>query len=356
MDLNKPVCLFTTWQKPEYNTLICNVCDAPPTSEKRTIISLHVFIKLQTHLRHLNMDATNLDNLYHFDKTGFRLPNTRWKQCVLLSGFNSYKEASLRGAAGSLYVRNHFGSNGKKNIHEMIENIRNGFIQNIDKLEWLEESTKEEAKKKVAALDATLVGFPDEIRNSTKVNQLYSGLSITNNDHFKNHLNILSFWQKRHFERIGNSIDANHWSENLAITIVNGLYSISMNKMLFSAGIMSGYFYGDKRPTFMNYGSFGMVVGHEITHSLDNYGRNYDSKGKKRNWWNKNTDLLHYKNKTDCIIKQYNQYTSDQVHLQINGDNTKEENMADNGGIQSAYRAYGKRETILFKFINFLLI
>lgn len=66
----------------------------------------------------------------------------------------------------------------------------------------------------------------------------------------------------------------------------------------------------------MNYGSIGMVIGHEITHGYDNNGRLHDGDGifllnffinilgNVRDWWDKIT----YKNfheKKECFIEQY---------------------------------------------------
>ncbi len=34
-----------------------------------------------------------------------------------------------------------------------------------------------------------------------------------------------------------------------------------------------------------NYGAIGAVIGHEISHSFDNLGADFDSTGRLRNWW-----------------------------------------------------------------------
>ena len=44
--------------------------------------------------------------------------------------------------------------------------------------------------------------------------------------------------------------------------------------------------------------------------------------------------------RSNCIIWQYGNYTAKSVNKSLNGVNTQGENIADNGGIKEAYRAY----------------
>jgi neprilysin len=91
----------------------------------------------------------------------------------------------------------------------------------------------------------------------------------------------------------------------------------------------------------MNYGSIGLVIGHEITHGFDDQGRQFDSEGNLVDWWQENTKKA-YLDKARCIIEQYGNYTEPTTKLSLNGFNTQGENIADNGGILVAYRAYQK--------------
>ena len=59
--------------------------------------------------------------------------------------------------------------------------------------------------------------------------------------------------------------------------------------------------------------------------------------------------------KTECIIWQYGNYTAEEINVKLNGINTQGENIADNGGIKEAYRAYSKRVTRLFSWIKLVI-
>lgn len=63
-------------------------------------------------------------------------------------------------------------------------------------------------------------------------------------------------------------------------------------------------------------------------------GREYDKDGNLRPWW-QNSSVDAFKNRTECMVDQYNQYTINGEH--INGKQTLGENIADNGGLKAAY-------------------
>jgi len=81
------------------------------------------------------------------------------------------------------------------------------------------------------------------------------------------------------------------------------------------------------------------VIGHEITHGFDDMGRQYDDTGNLANWWEDATEDK-FLEKVNCIIRQYGNYTAKTVNKTLNGVNTQGENIADNGGLKQAYRAY----------------
>ena len=69
--------------------------------------------------------------------------------------------------------------------------------------------------------------------------------------------------------------------------------------------------------------------------------RPYIISGNLVDWWEGATKAS-YLDKAKCIIKQYGDYKIERLGLSLNGINTQGENIADNGGIKEAYRAYSK--------------
>jgi len=67
----------------------------------------------------------------------------------------------------------------------------------------------------------------------------------------------------------------------------------------------------------------------------NNIGRQFDSEGNLKEWWNNET-IASFRNQAQCIIDQYSSYRIEKHKL--SGKMTQGENIADNGGLKQAYR------------------
>ncbi|ORX57153.1 zincin [Piromyces finnis] len=77
------------------------------------------------------------------------------------------------------YVSNYFDDNNKVIVKQMINNIKEAMIIRINKMEWLDEETKEYAMKKVSKMKES-IGYFDDIMNPKKIYQEYENLNIDN--------------------------------------------------------------------------------------------------------------------------------------------------------------------------------
>jgi len=66
--------------------------------------------------------------------------------------------------------------------------------------------------------------------------------------------------------------------------MVNAFYIHSLNEIYIPAAYLRLPYYGISGSDYLNYGYFGTIIGHEVTHAFDNTGRLYDSDGNKNNW------------------------------------------------------------------------
>lgn len=66
----------------------------------------------------------------------------------------------------------------------------------------------------------------------------------------------------------------------------------------------------------MNFGAFGSVVGHELTHGFDDIGRQFDKHGNLKEWWDPKTRNS-FLQKAECIVEQYGNYTIGEVDMKV---------------------------------------
>lgn len=99
---------------------------------------------------------------------------------------------------------------------------------------------------------------------------------------------------------------------------------------------MKGPFYRYNQLQALNYGSLGMVIGHEIAHGFDTSGIYFDKDGNFKQWMG--TSKREFTKKTKCFINIYN--NARVYGKKLNGTKTLDESIADNVGIKYSYRAY----------------
>jgi putative endopeptidase len=136
--------------------------------------------------------------------------------------------------------------------------------------------------------------------------------------------------------RPGTKVDLTEW--DITVPTVNAYYNPAKNEMVFPSGALAPQTFDATADDAANYGSLGgSWAGHELTHGFDDQGRHYDAKGNLRDWWTP-SDSVHFSREADKVAKQFNGYIQiDTFH--VNGKLTLGENIADYGGLLTAYDA-----------------
>lgn len=240
-----------------------------------------------------------------------------------------------------LYISRKFPDFIRRDGEPMSKNVLKAFREIVDESDWLDEETKEKAREKIEAM-LVYIGYPDDIGNSSFIDSLYANL-IIKKDEFANNVKRLSILHREYkISSLNRKNERSGWETKTDILKANAFYYNWHNFILMCLGIFGGSFYQESRPNYMNYASIGSVFGHELTHGFDNNGRNFDKIGEKVDWWSSETALTFTK-KARCLIDQYSKYKIKKGSMRgsyVNGINTISENIADNGGIKIAMRAY----------------
>ncbi|CAM2096761.1 phosphate-regulating neutral endopeptidase PHEX [Caretta caretta] len=258
----------------------------------------------------------------------------QWDKCV------NFIEGALPYVLGRMFVDVHFQEDKREMMAELTEGIRWAFIDILEKEnDWMDARTKRKANEKAKAVLAK-VGYPEFIMNDTYINEDIKTMKFSENDYFGNVLQTRKYLAQSDFYWLRKEVPKTEWFTSP--TTVNAFYSASTNQIRFPAGeLQKPFFWGTEYPRSLSYGAIGVIVGHEFTHGFDNNGRKYDKNGNLDPWWSTDSEEK-FKEKTKCMINQYNNYYWKRAGLNVKGKRTLAENIADNGGLREAFRAYRK--------------
>lgn len=216
---------------------------------------------------------------------------------------------------GALYVRKFFNDKSKQHAIEIVENIRGSFIDMLQKVDWMDQRTKNAAIAKANSLIAH-IAYPEELMNDTKLEEYYKDLEMDDDQYLLNALRLNQFKTRQIIEELNRPVDKNEWLTHSTPAMTNAFYSALENSIQFPAGILQGQFLNEDRPNYINYGTIGQIIGHEITHGFDDLGRQFDQNGNLHDWWDPETKQK-FLNKTKCIIDQYSNYTVPKLNLTV---------------------------------------
>jgi len=246
----------------------------------------------------------------------------RWKRCLRQA------DGDLGEALGEAYVAKTFPPEARVRARAVIDDIRAAFRERLLHLTWMSDSTRGQALDKLARMGEK-IGYPDHWRD-------YTRLETAEGPFVLNELRANVFEWQRTVNRPGAPVDTTEW--DITVPTVNAYYDPTKNEMVFPAGALAPQTFDPAADDAANYGSLGgSWAGHELTHGFDDEGRHYDASGNLRDWWTP-TDSVHFTEQAQRVVDQFNGYLQvDTFH--VNGKLTLGENIADYGGILTAFDA-----------------
>lgn len=251
-------------------------------------------------------------------------PEQRSRDKRALAAVSNYLGDDL----GQLYVAKYFPASAKTQIEGIVGNIKQAFGVRVQAIDWLAPETKAEALKKVETIQVG-VGYPESWRDFSRVKiaagSPYADVQAARKAEYLHQL-----------AKIGKPLDKSEWW--MTPQTVNAVNLPVQNALNFPAAILQRPFFDPKADAAYNYGAIGAVIGHEISHSFDNNGAEFDSTGALRNWWT-DADRKRFEDAGLRLAAQFDSYEPF-PGLHVNGKLTLGENIADVAGLAAAYDAY----------------
>jgi len=279
---------------------------------------------------YLNDKLINLKfNFYGKFLSGQKENKPRWERAI------SIVDMTMGELLGRKYCELHFNSSSKEKMLIMVKSLNDELEERLRKLTWMSEETKEKAFKKQKVFKAK-IGYPDKWRDYSL---LFLGTSHTD---AKSLLKVIIdcnlFEHEYDISQLFKPTDPHKWEMNPHD--VNAYFHPIRNEIVFPAGILQPPFFYPDGDDALNYGGIGTVIGHEMTHSYDDKGSQFDHLGQLNNWWSE-IDREKFKEKANYFVNEYGSCSFNGKN--VNGELTLGENLADHGGVKIAFHALKKK-------------
>ncbi|RQM30933.1 hypothetical protein B5M09_013341, partial [Aphanomyces astaci] len=221
-----------------------------------------------------------------------------------------------------------------KKADDLVKALRSSFSTGIATADWLDNSTRANAQTKLSKL-VHLLGGPEKP-------QLYPTLTFDSKSYLNNRWKVSQVNIDTNLKLKGQPVDRRNFG--VLPHEANAYYGPHENLIVLPAGILQKPFFDAQFDAAQNFGSVGMFIGHEITHGFDDFGRDFDGDGNLNPWWSNATNAA-FKTKAQCISDQYaNLVVKSEFTGAVLGNVSNElslgENIADNGGLKTSFRAY----------------
>jgi putative endopeptidase len=310
---------FAIVGQPEFFAAVDKLLRERPLADWKAYMRWHVLHDAAPYLH----DAAEVENFNFFGKvlSGQQEQEPRWKRAAKVV------DGSIGEALGKIYVEKYFPPEARTKMNDLVNNLREVFVDHLKKLDWMSDATRQKALAKFNRFTHK-IGYPEKFRD-------YSAVKISRDDYLGNVRRADAFEVARRTARLGKTVDRSEWE--MTPPTVNAYFNPPLNEIVFPAGILQPPFFDLSMDDAINYGAIAVVIGHEITHGYDDKGRLYDADGNLNEWWTEK-DAKEFDTRAQKIVDEYDHFEA-LPGLFVNGKLTVGENIADLGGISIAYDA-----------------
>ncbi|KAK6174952.1 hypothetical protein SNE40_013504 [Patella caerulea] len=323
----------------EYIMGLGDVLNSLGDNKNRIINNYYTWRLAHRYLQELSWDYVHAGRQFYVDVTGNPEFLGTWRYCLNLVSRDMGEVLS------SLFVRDHFVDKNKDKAKEIVNYLKTSLVERVMKITWMEESTKRDAKQK---LETSLykLGYPEYIMDSGKLDTIYDPLNIVKGDYFTNVINFNSFFKHDWNMRLRHGTDKNQW--NYHTYDIAAEYYNPWSELIVPAGMLQFPIYDHTLPHYINFGSIGTLISHQLMHAIDEYGQQFNLNGTQYGVWWTNKTAQRYATAKQCVIDAYSSATQGPytilgnipITVRVDSARLSPEFIAESSGIQVAYNAY----------------
>lgn len=254
---------------------------------------------------------------------GETMPAPRWQQA--LDAINLAAGPML----GREYTARYLSAQNRRQADAIAGQVRDALVRAIDASTWMGDAAKAEARAKLQALKIE-IGMPRR--------DLDYSVQPMGRGSFGGNMLIAATWRHREeMRRIGRGNAERRWDvlpQEPALA-----YDLAHNRLIVTAAMLQAPVLDPAMPQAGQYGAFGALVGHELSHAVDMRGRLVDAKGQLRDWWTA-AEAGAWDGKLQKAASLYDGFAYPQLaSVKVNGRLVREEAIADLAGVELARAA-----------------
>ncbi|MHB8911336.1 MAG: M13-type metalloendopeptidase, partial [Lysobacter sp.] len=231
---------------------------------------------------------------------------------------------------GREYVGRYLSSATRSRAEEIAKQVRDALGAALDRDPRLSPGARVEAKAKLDKLKIE-IGAPRR--------DLDYSVQPMGRGSFGGNMLIASTWRHREeMKRIGRGNADRRW--DVLPQHPTLAYDIAQNRLIVTAAMLQAPVLDFSKEPAAQFGAYGALVGHELSHGFDSRGRLVDAKGELRDWWTP-ADALAWDAMASRVAAQYGALPYPQLTgIRVNGSQVHDIAIADLAGIELAWAAF----------------
>jgi len=229
---------------------------------------------------------------------------------------------------GRMYAERYFPADQKARVQAIVANVAAAFTRRVETANWMSPATRARALAKLKALYVG-IGYPERW-------QALPGVAVDPGDAIGNLRRATERNYRRALSRLGQPVDLTEWW--IAPQTAGAVLIFQQNAYVFSAALLQAPKFDPAASDAANYGAIGAIIGHDISHFIDELGAEYDVDGAMRHWWSAD-DRSRFEGLAKPLVNQFSGYHPF-PDAAVDGKLTETENVADLAGLAAAFDAY----------------
>lgn len=228
---------------------------------------------------------------------------------------------------GHAWAQRYLPAEARTDAISVADGVRAAMKTAIADNAWMDDATRAAAQAKLDKLRIE-IGEPETV-------PAIAGVDLGKG--FAADLLTLAAWRHRNrMASIGQRGGARDWEQPAQIPSLS--YDLLDNRLVITAAMLQTPVFATSMSTAQRYGALGALIGHTLHNAIGGKGRAVDADGRLRDWWSAATRTA-FEQRTAPIVGQFDAYTVAGTD-KVDGSRTREENLADLGGVELAWKAF----------------